>query len=689
MPKGITKFQLSLLVIILLAWALRLHNLTYHSLWFDEAISVYWTKQTTPRILEVGFSLVEDRLPPLYYLMLKSWTSLVGFSETGIRSLSVLFGVLLVPITADIAGLLLHRRIVLVVALLTALNPFLIWYSQEARMYAPAVFFATLAVWAFLRWLRIDLTPTPSAPQPLPTNSYILRLTFYLLFLLSAIAALYCHLYAGFLLPALWLWFIISYPRAWRLWFPFTLGGLISILAYIPIIIAIWRFSGESIPGDPFSGLGERAWWLLQAFTFWKAPLPPLLQTTIPVVTLVFLFFAYLNPKHNYCSSPTSYYALRFTLYFLHPTHYVSHFKRPFLLLTLLLLIPFLIANCLLFRNHLAFFGERYFIVMVPWFLLLAAAGFVSMNNYQLSITNYLSRILHHTPIIMDYALRFTFYVLRFIPSLTLFLLTILPIPGQWSVPASKEAWRQSVAYLARYADSSHAILIHPDWVRYPFQYYFQGPGQTYAAFSNVTPDTVLDGPMQAIIGHHPVIWLIQSHLDGPDPNRLVEQWLASRYPLITELYPPGVALKGYALHYQFEALPPSATPVDFKFANGLRLAGFQADHTASAADELFHPPSGWLHVTLYWQADRQITTETTPYVHLVGPEGIWGVNLDRPSDALKFYPPSQWPVSGPLIRHDLDINLNPVIPPGRYQLVVGLNNQMAQYTLGQVEIHE
>ena len=73
------------LVIILIALALRLYNLSYHSFWFDEAVSVHWARQSVPRILEVGFTLVEDRLPPLYYLTLKGWTALFGFSEAGIR----------------------------------------------------------------------------------------------------------------------------------------------------------------------------------------------------------------------------------------------------------------------------------------------------------------------------------------------------------------------------------------------------------------------------------------------------------------------------------------------------------------------------------------------------------------------------------------------------------------------------
>jgi hypothetical protein len=98
------------------------------------------------------------------------------------------------------------------------------------------------------------------------------------------------------------------------------------------------------------------------------------------------------------------------------------------------------------------------------------------------------------------------------------------------------------------------------------------------------------------------------------------------------------------------------------------------------------------MHVILYWATHQAITGEATPFVHLVGPEGIWGINLERPTDALNFYPPSHWPAAtpgspAPIIRHDLDVNLNPVTPPGVYQLVVGLPGDPTQFPLTRVTI--
>ncbi|MCB0198093.1 MAG: hypothetical protein KDJ65_39490, partial [Anaerolineae bacterium] len=284
-------------------------------------------------------------------------------------------------------------------------------------------------------------------------------------------------LYAGFILPGLALWLMIAYPRRPRLWLTLAVGGLIIAAAFAPIALAIWRFSAESTPGEPLHGFWLRGWSLLQAFTLWRASLPNTLSIIIPALIFLFTLLSFLPIRSQ---SPITNYQLP-----------ITNYQSPNLLISNLLLTPYLIATLLLTRNHLAFFGERYFIIMVPWLLMLAAVGVDKVNGWLLGGKAKAE------------AKEWIYYV---VPVL-LIGLTAIPLPGQWSVEASKEAWRQSVDYLAQQATPADAILIHPDWVRYPFQFYFKGPGQTYAAFSNVSADTELDGPLQGVIGDHPVVW--------------------------------------------------------------------------------------------------------------------------------------------------------------------------------------
>jgi hypothetical protein len=250
-------------------------------------------------------------------------------------------------------------------------------------------------------------------------------------------------------------------------------------------------------------------------------------------------------------------------------------------------------------------------------------------------------------------------------------------LPGQWSPPARKEAWRETVGYLATHARSEDAILIHPDWTRYPLQYYFRGPGQTYAVFGSVEDDTDLDGPLTSISHAHPVVWLVESHTELADPEHQVNAWLAARFPGVTELYPPGLtAVRAYASGYLSDHLPPLATPVRLSFQGGLRLAGFVVPEIETlAADDLFHPPSGWVHITLYWTVETTPAQDYAPFIHLVDDLGqVWGASLERPNDVFDFYPATRWE-PGQVVRSDFDVNVNPVTPPGRYTLAVGLRD--------------
>ena len=81
----------------------------------------------------VGYS---ESAPPLYYALAWVWTQLTGTGEFGLRSLSALAGVATVPVAYLLGAELRGRRAGIVAAALVAVNPMLLWYSQEARGYA-------------------------------------------------------------------------------------------------------------------------------------------------------------------------------------------------------------------------------------------------------------------------------------------------------------------------------------------------------------------------------------------------------------------------------------------------------------------------------------------------------------------------------------------------------------------------
>jgi mannosyltransferase len=99
----------------------------------------------------VGFS---ESAPPLYYALAWVWTQLTGTGELGLRSLSALAGVATVPVAYLLGVELRDRRAGIVAAALVAVNPMLLWYSQEARGYALLTLLTAAAALYFVRALR-------------------------------------------------------------------------------------------------------------------------------------------------------------------------------------------------------------------------------------------------------------------------------------------------------------------------------------------------------------------------------------------------------------------------------------------------------------------------------------------------------------------------------------------------------
>ena len=135
--------------ILLVALTLRLVALN-QSFWLDEAIGALVVRNLEFKEILTQFSR-SDFHPPLYYLILKFWTNLFGYSESALRSLSVVLGTATVYLTYLIAIKILKKRFaVLFSTLLIATSQLHIYFSQEARMYVMTGFFAALCVYFFL-----------------------------------------------------------------------------------------------------------------------------------------------------------------------------------------------------------------------------------------------------------------------------------------------------------------------------------------------------------------------------------------------------------------------------------------------------------------------------------------------------------------------------------------------------------
>jgi hypothetical protein len=136
-----------------LAAALRWFRIDAQSLWYDEGISAHQLSRTFSEIVRAS---ALDTHPPGYYWALKAWGDVFGSSEVALRSLSAAWGVAAVVLTFLIGRRLFGILAGSVAALLLALAPLAVYYSQEVRMYAQVTALGLLAVYAYSRrnyWL--------------------------------------------------------------------------------------------------------------------------------------------------------------------------------------------------------------------------------------------------------------------------------------------------------------------------------------------------------------------------------------------------------------------------------------------------------------------------------------------------------------------------------------------------------
>ncbi len=147
----------AVLALTVLAALLRFYRIGHQGFWFDEANTALLVSFSPGKML--GLIPHTESTPPLYYCLAWIWARVFGADEAGLRALSALAGVALVPVAYAAAAKLLTRRAGLIVAALTACNPLLIWYSQEARSYELLALLCALALLAFA-YARA----TPSVP---------------------------------------------------------------------------------------------------------------------------------------------------------------------------------------------------------------------------------------------------------------------------------------------------------------------------------------------------------------------------------------------------------------------------------------------------------------------------------------------------------------------------------------------
>jgi hypothetical protein len=229
---------LALALLLLAAFALRIHRLDAVPLRGDEAYSAFfWTAM--PFSEEWQVLLQREPAPAGAFTMYWGWASLAGSSEFAIRYLSLLGNV-----AGAAAIIILTRRILrnwylaLMSGLLWALHPYLIWHAQDARVYGVLSVLSPLAFY----WL-FRATHRPKGDNH-AWNHYILFQTL----------AVYIYYFEPFWLVAQGLYILSlqsknTLKRAMRAW---VIIGVLSI----PVILQLYnlmfvsKYEGNAVAAD-------------------------------------------------------------------------------------------------------------------------------------------------------------------------------------------------------------------------------------------------------------------------------------------------------------------------------------------------------------------------------------------------------------------------------------------------------
>jgi 4-amino-4-deoxy-L-arabinose transferase-like glycosyltransferase len=226
------RYWAALLALILLAFGLRLHHIALAPLRGDEAFTVrYWAD--SPSVVLTGLAWVEPH-PFGAFFGFWAWKSLMGSSEFAMRMLPALTNLLGVPSMYILASCLgLKRPFRLFAAFLWAVNPDLIWHSQDVRNYA---------IWSGLSVITLCLLLRSVKGK---------RRATWVLYIVFATLGLYMFFLETFVVVVHGLYVRLTSRRAWKLW--------LTALLIIGVLLIPWFGQIIALAGSGYRGTAGHA----------------------------------------------------------------------------------------------------------------------------------------------------------------------------------------------------------------------------------------------------------------------------------------------------------------------------------------------------------------------------------------------------------------------------------------------
>ena len=227
----------SFAIVLLVAFAVRLYKID-SPLWLDEIFGYRLARLGVEAIIQNSWT---DPHPPFYYLM--QWV-VSGFgytqSEIGWRWIPLLSGVLAIAVTGIIVRDITDSFTTIIICLIAATLPTLVFYSQEARSFSFLILLASLSMWFIVTILR-----DPYVGRRLWTG-----------WIITSLLGLFTG-YAYLMVASIQLAFLGFYFYRRAVWWVATVIIIIGLLILLP-------FMASSLAGVASQHVGAKP------LTFWR-----------------------------------------------------------------------------------------------------------------------------------------------------------------------------------------------------------------------------------------------------------------------------------------------------------------------------------------------------------------------------------------------------------------------------------
>jgi 4-amino-4-deoxy-L-arabinose transferase-like glycosyltransferase len=648
----LTSPRIWLVVILWLAWGLRLFHLGAMSVWLDESLSYDRARQDLATILSNTILIqnvtTQDLHPPLYFLLLHFAVIAFGVGEFALRTLSTFANVLTVALmfptvlliarTGSIRG---APRLAVLAALFAALSPFYVWYAQEARPYALVLLWSLLALYALLKMINAS-TGVKDASSGLDPPPRKFPSLYALLYFCALAATLFTH-YLSFLLLPFHAAVLIILGRRKRVWWALALlllGACCVAFLFVPGSAA--ELTGSDAGGATFVPLFIMLRDVLNSFAVGvTANLDRVAPLDLGLIAL-------------WCLGVAS---------TIHPR------RREYRVALIALAYLFLPALAMQAGSYLRplYLNSRHLITTSPAFYIGLALG-VNALMLRARRSQPLPRVafagLTATAlVIIVYGAAYSLSNLYFDPAY------------------AKDDHRAWSDYL-RGRDLPGDLLILDAPQAEKIYDYYAPPGLEWISLPNLgyTRDDQERLDFKTVVDayrNHARLWFLELHRPVADPTNHIYNLLQRFGTFVSTTYFPGTSTQ-IVLHEivgdspLLTKTPPIQHPLSLSFGDNLQLVGYDAPAQIAAGERDT--------VKLYWRLQKPSGEDFGVSLRLVDDTGARLGQWDAPPVG-NLWPVSGWP-AGKIVLDAHYLPVDPGTPPGAYHLTVSVYHAANQESL-------